>query len=246
MRRKKKKKLRLGRIFLLLMIGLLFYGYTNYDTIFDTFFSTDYKIIHQNENKKYAGIGQKEVKNEDGYFTTFTTEENHQKTYFEYKQNETASWSKKSYWGGTMQENGCGITALSTILSGYGKNITPEDLRQKYYPKLNAEQISDELFVTFGIENSDFYFDSAHLSDKSMIEHLQTNRPILICVWNKPYQNRWTEKSHYMVLLAADNTEKVYVSNPNGGEHDCKSSGWYDISEIMPYVAKALYVESYE
>ena len=35
-----------------------------------------------------------------------------------------------------MAENGCGITALATILSGYNKNYTPEDLRQQYYPKL--------------------------------------------------------------------------------------------------------------
>ena len=53
-------------------------------------------------------------------------------------------------------------------------------------------------------------------------------------------------KSHYMVLLATDGNEKVYVSNPNGGKNDYKSSGWYDISEITPYVAKALYIEDYE
>ena len=78
-----------------------------------------------------------------------------------------------------------------------------------------------------------------------MMEHLQTNRPILICVWDKPQKNRWTEKSHYMVLLATDG-EKVYVSNPNGGKNDAKSSGWYTTQEVVPYVAKALYIESYE
>ena len=57
----------------------------------------------------------------DGYFTTFTTVNNHKKTY-------------KEYWGDTMAENGCGITVMSIILSGYGKDYTPEDLREKYYP----------------------------------------------------------------------------------------------------------------
>lgn len=110
--------------------------------------------------------------------------------------------------GGTMEENGCGITALSIILSGYGKNVTPEDLREKYYPVLATEKISTELSSTFGIQNSDFYFDSTHLSKKSILEHLQSNRPILICVWNQPRENRWTEKSHYMVLLATARKRK--------------------------------------
>lgn len=244
--RRKKKKLKFRRIILLLILGLTFYCLTKYDSLFENYFSKHASVIHQTQNKNYAGIGQKEVKNEDGYFTTFTTEEIYPKTYIEYKQNGTASWSEKSYWGGTMRENGCGITALSIILSAYGKNVTPEDLRQKYYPVLNAEQIPNELSIGFGIQNSGFYFDRVHLSDNSIIEHLQTNRPILICVWNQPHKNRWTEKSHYMVLLATDSHEKVYVSNPNGGKNDSKSSGWYKISEITPYIAKALYIESYE
>jgi len=28
-----------------------------------------------------------------------------------------------------------------------------------------------------------------------------------------------------------------------GGENDSKSSGWYDINEITPYIAKALFIE---
>ena len=51
--------------------------------------------------------------------------------------------------------------------------------------------------------------------------------------------------SHYLVLLASDNDNLVYISNPNGGENDSKSSGWYDYDEIVPYIAKALYIESY-
>lgn len=44
-----------------------------------------------------------------------------------------------------------------------------------------------------------------------------------------------------MVLLATDDNNMVYVSNPNGGKIDSKSSGWYN-----PYIAKALYIESYD
>ena len=110
--------------------------------------NSDYKIIKQDSNNNYSGIGQEKVKNKDGYFTTFTTTQNNQKTYIEYKQNNNSPWSNNSYWGGNMADNGCGITAIAVILSGYNLNYTPEDLRQKYYPVLDNENISKELKVT--------------------------------------------------------------------------------------------------
>ena len=208
--------------------------------------SSEYKTIKQDVNKNYSGIGQEKIKNKDGYFTTFTTTENNKKIYIEYKQNGNSSWSNNQYWGGTMAENGCGITALSIILSGYNKHYSPEALRQKYNPILKYDSLSQELSKTFNIKNTDFYYDSAHLSKEKIQEHLQTNRPILICVWNKPHNNRWTTASHYMVLLASDDKDMVYISNPNGGANNSKSSGWYNFKEIIPYIAKALYIESYK
>lgn len=210
----------------------------------NTRFSTTshYKTIKQDYNKNYSGVGQQKVENKDGYFTTFTTTDN--KTYIEYKQNGTASWSEKYYWSGKMSEQGCGITAISIILSGYNKDYNPENLREKYTPVLNSEHISKELSSTFKIKNTDFFYDNAHLSNTYIEQHLKNNKPILICVWNKPNSNRWTTTSHYMVLLATDGHGKVYVSNPNGLENNSKSSGWYDINEVTPYIAKALYIES--
>ncbi len=140
---------------------------------------------------------------------------------------------------------GCGITALSIILSGYNQNYTPEDLRKKYFPVLNYENLSKELSQTFKIENSDFYYDTVHRSKESIIKHLETNRPIIVCVWNENGNNRWTNKSHYMLLLATDGIDMVYISNPNGLENDSKSSGWYNFREIIPYIAKILYIEKY-
>lgn len=97
----------------------------------------------------------------------------------------------------------------------------------------------------FGIKNTDFYYDSSHLSKDAFVSHLKSNRPILICVWNKPSVNRWTSASHYMALLATDG-ELVYVSNPNGLNDSSKSSGWYDFNEVLPWTAKALFIENYK
>ena len=210
-------------IFCIILVFYLYYNFLANSSIFSNIsknfnisnFFGGYKVIKQDKNKNYPGIGQEKVQNKDGYFTTFTTQENHKKTYIEYKQNGNSSWSNKEYWGGTMAENGCGITVMSIILSGYGKDYTPEDLREKYYPVMDYEKLSSELSSTFGIKNSDFYYDSEQLSNNSIIEHLKSNRPILICVWNNPTDNRWTTASHYMVLLATDDNNMVYVSNPN-------------------------------
>ncbi len=200
-------------------------------------------IIKQDYNKNYKGIGQKSVDNKDGYFTTFTTFNN--KTYKEYKQNGNSSWAEKEYWNGLMKDTGCGITVLSIILSGYNLDYNPEALRKKYYPVMDYTQLSDELSNNYGISNSDFYFDLQHLSSEAIIEHLKSDRPIIICLWSQKKENRWTSTSHYMALLATDNNNMVYVSNPNGLKNANNSSGWYDINEITPYIAKALYIESY-
>lgn len=169
---------------------------------------SSYNVIKEDYNKNYSGVGMQEVKDKDGYFSTFTTENKNKKVYKEYKQNGYSSWSNLEYWGGTMTDNGCGITAIATILSGYNKNYTPGELRKKYYPVLDNETISKELSSTFGITNSDFFYDSEHLSNTYIENHLKSNRPILICVWNKPTNNRWTTSSHYMVLLATDGLRK--------------------------------------
>lgn len=223
--------------------------------------NSDYDIIKQDENQNYIGIGQQKIQGKNGYFTTFSTAtkelhevasveasssiDNNDKIYKEYKQNGSSTWSNNPYWEGTMETDGCGITALSIILSGYGKNFTPEMLRVRYFPVLNMDNFSSELSNTFGIKNSGFLFDSRHLSNEYIDRHLQTGRPVLVCVWNKPSDNRWTTASHYMVLLATDCKGMVYVSNPNGLEDSSKSSGWYDINEVTKYIAKALFVESY-
>ena len=253
--KRKKKKLNIKRIIFLIIIVILLFCFRNFlkeknisenNPFSNLLNNSEYKVIKEDINPDYLGLGQEIVQNKDGYFTTFTTLDENKKTYKEFKQNGTASWANKKYWGGTMEENGCGITAISIILSGYNKDYTPNDLREKYYPMLNSDKISSVLSKTFKIKNSDFYYDSIHLSKRSLAEHLETNRPILICVWNKLKNNRWTTESHYMVLLASDNNGKVYVSNPNGLENTEKSSGWYDFDEVTPFIAKALYIEDYK
>jgi len=259
--RNPKRKLNFKRIFLFLLLPLFFvilsiFAIKNSDLLnfsldytknnLSVFNNCEYEIIKIDQNPNYLGIGQEIIDNKDGYTTTFTTTSENQKTYLEYKQNGSSSWSNKPYWENSMETDGCGITAISIILSGYNRDTTPEDLREIYYPVLKSDQVSYELQNSYGIKNSGFLYDSVHLESNYIESFLETNRPILICVWNKPHANRWTTASHYMVLLASDGNGMVYVSNPNGLPDTSKSSGWYKIDEVVPYIAKALFIEDYD
>lgn len=251
MKKKKKHKLNFNFYTLLffLLIILLIKNITSYKKVEENIINNkinqsnlinkEYDIIKKDTNPNYIGIGQETVKNKDGYFTTFSTKNN--KKYIEYKQN-YGYWRSKNYWNSTMEESGCAITSLSIILSGYDSNYTPEDLRKKYYPRIDSNKISSELYNTFNIENTDFYYDQVRLSKENILKHLKNDKPILICVWANEKENRWTTESHYMVLLAADSNNNVYVSNPNGLKNSSKSSGWYNINEIHPYIAKAMFI----
>ena len=153
MKNKKKKLNKKKLIFFILIIVLIIYlrnllsdsNATFFSDIFWFLNSSNYKVIKQDKNKNYAGVGQETVKNKDGYFTTFTTIEDNKKIYKEYKQNGNSPWAKHTYWGGAMIENGCGITSMAIILSGYNKDFSPEDLRNKYYPVLDYSKISTDV-----------------------------------------------------------------------------------------------------
>lgn len=203
----------------------------------------DSNVEKYSKNSLYNGIGQEIVEGKDGYDTTFTS--NNNKKYKEYKQIGNASWKNKSYWGGTFEENGCGLAAIATLASGYNLNYTPEDLRRKYINfngmHLEGDQMSGEIQKTLGIKNTDFLYADIYFKKEYIFKHLKEDRPILVCVWNKP-NDKWTTSSHYMLLLATDMQDKVYVSNPNGLYGNIKMSGWYGAEEILPYIAKAMFI----
>lgn len=206
--KKRKKKTFLSRVIKFIVFLIIF------SFIFDKF---NFENEGDSVNKKYDGVGQQIVNNANGYNTIFITNKN--KKYIEYKQGGNSSWALNDYWGGTMEENGCGITSLAIIASGYGENVTPEDLRKKYAPHLDSEKIHNELKYLFNINSSDFYFSNAYFSKDKIFKHLEKDNPILICVWNKP-DNKWTEKSHYMVILACDRDNKIYISNPSENKNE--------------------------
>lgn len=194
------------------------------------------KLCGQTSNEDYAYTGMVDTN------TTFNVFRSKTKEYIDYKQNGNAPWRNKSYWDGTMASSGCGITVMASVLSGYGKGVTPEDLRQKYYPKLDYETLATE-FANYGIEAKGFYYDKRSLSTLKIRWHLRQDKPVIVCLWTQNGENRWTKSSHYMALVACDSGNNVYVLNPNGTKAKENQSGWYHISEIQPFIAKIMYID---
>ena len=263
-RKKKRKTINLKKVFFLFfVIAIIVYGVYYYNLngnlgVVETTISQakekiseikgiDFGMISyasSNENVEEEVDGQHTVSGEDGYTTTFTvTTDENKKTYLEYKQNTPSSWNEEPYWGGTMAENGCGITSIAIVASGYGSGVTPGDLREKYYPHLDGDKMQ-EAFEDLGIETTDFCYHGSYTSKSYISDWLRSGRPIVICVDNQK-DNKWTKSSHYMVLLGIDDNGKVYVSNPNGKDGSKKASGWYGLKDISPYIVKAMFIESY-
>lgn len=223
-KRRKKKKLHLFSKFIFILsiviCGYLIYEYRttgNFDKVIQVISNIKFNKINT-EEKSFSSNnlvkGQNTISGKDGYTTIYTTlSDNYSKTYKEFKQNGNSSWSENNYWGGTMSKNGCGITSMSIVASGYGLDITPEDLRKKYYPHLDGDDMQQEL-KKMGIDCTEFYYHKSYLSKKYVIDWLKTNRPIIICVGNNK-ENIWTSSSHYMVLLDINEDGFIYISNPN-------------------------------
>lgn len=191
-------------------------------------------IIH------YEGKGMSKVIGKDGYTRVFTTK--NQKEYKEYKQGGQASWANLPYWDNQMWDNGCGITTISIIASGYGKKVTPETLRKQYYPHLKGDNIP-QAFRDLGIECTNFEFRQKCFTKEYITNWLKEDKPIMVCVTNQP-NSKWTTSSHYLALLATDETkEYIYISNPNKEEHEKQGSNWYPVNDIIPYIVKAVFIK---
>lgn len=249
-RRKKKKKLKYKRLYTLILIIIItvlcikLISRKNTESI-----SKSNNNVQNSVNNEIIPIedvpistiqGQTIVTDADGYVTQYTTSKPNHRKYNEYKQI-LGSWAERSYWGGTMAENGCGITSMAIIASGYGIDVTPEYFRDKYFPHLDAEKMIPA-FKDIGLKCSEFSFSSTQINKRYMAEWLNKGNPILICV-NSNRENIWTAASHYMVILDINKEGNFYISNPNGEEGSEKASGWYSASEIIPFIAKIAFIE---
>lgn len=145
------------------------------------------------------------------------------RTYPNYKQDSGAPWSSNTFADSTMKKSGCTLTSVAIILSGYGENVTPEDIRREVGGKITNLVT---LIQRHGISCSR---PGRVLTASEIRNHLQSGKPIIVNV-----KGEWTSSTgHYMVLLDyrnKDGVEQVYVSNP--GTVNSTKNGWVNLSRI--------------
>lgn len=145
------------------------------------------------------------------------------RTYKEYKQDSGSSWERNKFAGGTMKSSGCSITSVAIILTGYGEDVTPEDIRQEVNGKVT------NLVTLLQKHGVNCQRPGRALTAEQIRGNLQSGKPIIANV-----KGEWTSSSgHYMTLLDyrnKDGKEEVYVSNP--GTVNSSKNGWVALSRI--------------
>lgn len=147
------------------------------------------------------------------------------KVYIEYLQY-AGLWKGNFYMGGTMKNSGCSVTSIAVILSGFGVDKNPEDVR-----RINPNGIS----VTGVLESSGLKTSVVNRpSATQVLNHLKTGNPVIINAGH----GYWSKTSgHYFPVLAVDGN-RVYVSNVGSSS----KTGWYDINKVLEDNKKVIFI----
>ena len=124
-----------------------------------------------------------------------------------------------------VHSNGCGPTSVAIIASGYGKNYNPGDIAGFMGgagTQSSGSTISNVL-NKIGI--------SAHAinspSKEALKNQLKSGKPFVVSV-NNAMNNLFTKGGHLMAVLAIDDNNNVYVSNPNPST----KNGWVPLDTL--------------
>ena len=121
-----------------------------------------------------------------------------------------------------MHNSGCSVTSVAVILSGFGIDKNPEDLRG------NGAMISiDSVLKRNGLKV--YRLDKP--SAQKILDHLNQGNPVIIRAGGPKtgYGSYWSHSTgHYFTVLEA-NGNQVYVSNVGSST----KTGWMDVSKLL-------------
>lgn len=171
-------------------------------------------------NNSYTGNGSITLTSGDGYKNVYTSSFN--KMYKEFKQNSSdASYKDLMYGSRSIARQGCSITAIAIVLSGYGYDVTP------------ANWAGNNLISVSGVLDSyvgaTLHYASSNInSSKQQIQNnLKQGRPVVIHVLAA---SSFTDNEHWMALLdISSDGSQVYLSNPNVSGQN----GWVNIDDAL-------------
>ena len=183
--------------------------------------STMISIFGQIVNSTPVGDGTVVSQTGDGYSQVYKS--SYGKTYKEFKQNGPSSYRDKPYGDDTIAAQGCSITSIAIVLSGYGYNYTPATWSGTSLVSIYGE--TNKVVPSINHTNS---VSGATSENKAAIQkHLKTGNPVIIHVLSK---SPFTANQHWMALLdISSDGSQVYLSNPN----ITGVNGWVNIDTVL-------------
>ena len=169
----------------------------------------------QSEN---GGEGENNV-NGDGYDTTFTSSSG--KTYKIYLQ---TKYPNTPYWGNNVSTSGCGPTSAAIILSGFGKNDTPDTVARSY--AANGSWAGEcKFFTDRGLNAVQGGVDW----DKA-VSHLKSGNPMVASINSGITINGSYYDGHFITFLDYKN-DQIYIGDPYKDlSSGTTGTGWVSLS----------------
>ena len=155
------------------------------------------------------------------------------RTYTVYKQSATVNASSlKSY----MPRHGCAASALATVMTGFGKNVTPKRVLDKdgleytafgraswvkNYREKYSEKKSDDKSMPVSLYGMNMILNKHGIRTKyvrryekeaaahQIKAHLKTGNPVII----EMKKGKWANSFHTMVLLGLTNTGRAIIAD---------------------------------
>ena len=185
----------------------------------------DKKEENTTEENTKQNNEQKWTKSDDcGAYRTTTgtgilgTFENNDKTFNSYCQG-AGSWSNKSLRGGkSFADVGCAATAISTIMSGYVDDFTPNTFIA------NGSKSMKETAHDYGCQTKDLN------SHSEIMQELEKGNQVIykISKGGKVGDIQYKNNQHYVALLGVNDEGKVFLSDPGSTHND----GYYDLDNF--------------
>lgn len=131
-----------------------------------------------------------------------------------------------------MKSSGCSVTSVAVVLSGYGIDKNPEDIRPKDGTMISITNVLEQ----HGLKATRVNKPSA----ETVLSHLNNGDAVIIYAGGKEkgYSGQWSSTTgHYFPVLEADGT-KGYVANVGSST----KTGWFEMSTILKDNIQVIFV----
>lgn len=160
----------------------------------------------------------------NGYSKTFTSPSG--RTYKLYDQN---NYANTPYWGGNVKDYGCGPSSAAIILSGYGKNDSPDVVARSY--AANGRWGNDGECKFFNDRGLKAYNEGVNWEKAKA--HLKAGNAMVASIsagttGHTVKLGDYAYSEHFVTFLGIDG-DKIYIGDPG----KTNRSGWYKISYLQ-------------